>query len=283
MKDVAFGQYYPTESCVHRLDPRAKLIFSLLFIIFIFFVVSYTMYAVVLLFLLSVTLLARIPIRSVLKSVKAVLFLVIFTAILNLFLYSGETVLAEWWVFSITVEGIHFAIKMALRLTFLVTGTSILTLTTTPMELTDGIESLLKPLKYIKVPVHDIAIIMSTALRFIPTLAGETDKIMMAQKARGASIDTGKLHERVKALISILIPLFVSAFRRADELADALDSRCYKASPKRTKYKVLKFSWKDLIAFLVIAALIVLIMLDKYLWGNIDNIIYGFFAGLAGG
>lgn len=283
MKDVAFGQYYPTESCIHRLDPRAKLVFSLLFIIFIFFVVSYTMYAAVLLFLLTVTLLARIPIRSVLKSVKAVIFLVIFTAILNLFLYSGETVLAEWWVFSITIEGIHFAIKMALRLTFLVTGTAILTLTTTPMELTDGIESLLKPLKYIKVPVHDIAIIMSTALRFIPTLASETDKIMMAQKARGASIDTGKLHERVKALISILIPLFVSAFRRADELADALDSRCYKASPKRTKYKVLKFSWKDLVALLVIVALIVLIMLDKYLWGNIDNIIYGFFAGLVGG
>lgn len=280
MKDISFGQYYPTNSPIHRLDPRAKLLFVLMFIIFIFFVVSYTAYLAVFVFLLATILIAKIPFGSILKSIKGVLFLVIFTAILNLFLYNGETVLASWWIFKISTEGINFAIKMALRLVFLVMSTAVLTLTTTPMELTDGLESLLKPLKYIKVPVHDIALIMSTALRFIPNLMEETDKIMMAQKARGAAIDSGKFHERVKALTPILIPLFVSAFRRADELADALDSRCYKACPKRTKYKILKASWRDLLAFLIIAALITFIMLDKYLWGNVDMIIFEFFKSI---
>lgn len=280
MKDMAFGQYYPTNSVIHRIDPRAKLVFVLLFIIFIFFIVSYTSYLAVFIFLTATIIIARIPFRSILKSIRGVLFLVIFTAVLNLFLSSGETVYASWWIFTVSLEGINFAVKMALRLIFLVIATAILTLTTTPMELTDGLESLLKPLKYIKVPVHDIALIMSTALRFIPNLMEETDKIMMAQKARCAAIDTGKTTERIKAMVPILIPLFVSAFRRADELADALDSRCYKASPKRTKYKQLKFAWRDLIALLVIAALITLIMLDKYLWGNLDTVIYNFFSGL---
>lgn len=280
MKDMAFGQYYPTGSVIHRIDPRAKLVFVLLFIIFIFFIVSYTSYLAVFLFLTATIIIARIPFRSILKSIRGVLFLVLFTAVLNLFLSSGETVYASWWIFTISLEGINFAVKMALRLIFLVIATAILTLTTTPMELTDGLESLLKPLKYIKVPVHDIALIMSTALRFIPNLMEETDKIMMAQKARCAAIDTGKTTERIKAMVPILIPLFVSAFRRADELADALDSRCYKASPNRTKYKQLKFAWRDLIALILIAALITLIMLDKYYWGNLDTIIYDFFSNL---
>lgn len=280
MKDMAFGQYYPTGSVIHRIDPRAKLVFVLLFIIFIFFIVSYTSYLAVFLFLTATIIIARIPFRSILKSIRGVLFLVLFTAVLNLFLSSGETVYASWWIFTISLEGINFAVKMALRLIFLVIATAILTLTTTPMELTDGLESLLKPLKYIKVPVHDIALIMSTALRFIPNLMEETDKIMMAQKARCAAIDTGKTTERIKAMVPILIPLFVSAFRRADELADALDSRCYKASPNRTKYKQLKFAWRDLIALVIIAALITLIMLDKYYWGNLDTIIYDFFSNL---
>lgn len=280
MKDMAFGQYYPTGSVIHRIDPRAKLVFVLLFIIFIFFIVSYTSYLAVFLFLTATIIIARIPFRSILKSIRGVLFLVLFTAVLNLFLSSGETVYASWWIFTISLEGINFAVKMALRLIFLVIATAILTLTTTPMELTDGLESLLKPLKYIKVPVHDIALIMSTALRFIPNLMEETDKIMMAQKARCAAIDTGKTTERIKAMVPILIPLFVSAFRRADELADALDSRCYKASPNRTKYKQLKFAWRDLVALIIIAGLITLIMLDKYYWGNLDTIIYDYFSNL---
>ncbi len=265
MRDMAFGQYYPTNSPIHKLDPRAKLIFSLLFMIFIFFAKSYTAFFYVIIFLSAVTIIAKIPLKIVLKSLKLVLFLLIFTGLINLFLYNEGRVLAHWWVFTITDRGIDFTIKLALRLSLLIIGTSMLALTTTPMELTDAIESLLKPLKYIKVPVHDIAITMSIALRFIPTLMEETDKIIAAQKARGAAFDTGKVHERVKSMIPILIPLFVSSFRRADELADALDARCYNATKNRTKMKKLTFTYRDLIAFFVISVLIVLIMLDCYL------------------
>ncbi len=265
MRDMAFGQYYPTNSPIHKLDPRAKLIFSLLFMIFIFFAKSYTAFFYVIIFLSAVTIIAKIPLKIVLKSLKLVLFLLIFTGLINLFLYNEGRVLAHWWVFTITDRGIDFTIKLALRLSLLIIGTSMLALTTTPMELTDAIESLLKPLKYIKVPVHDIAITMSIALRFIPTLMEETDKIIAAQKARGAAFDTGKVHERVKSMIPILIPLFVSSFRRADELADALDARCYNATKNRTKMKKLTFTYRDLVAFFVISVLIVLIMLDCYL------------------
>lgn len=265
MRDMAFGQYYPTNSPIHKLDPRAKLIFSLLFMIFIFFAKSYTAFFYVIIFLSAVTIIAKIPLKIVLKSLKLVLFLLIFTGLINLFLYNEGRVLAHWWVFTITDRGIDFTIKLALRLSLLIIGTSMLALTTTPMELTDAIESLLKPLKYIKVPVHDIAITMSIALRFIPTLMEETDKIIAAQKARGAAFDTGKVHERVKSMIPILIPLFISSFRRADELADALDARCYNATKNRTKMKKLTFTYRDLVAFFVISVLIVLIMLDCYL------------------
>lgn len=264
MRDMSFGQYYPTNSPIHRLDPRAKLIFSLLFMIFIFFAKSYTAFLYVIIFLTIVTIVAKIPLKIVLKSIKLVLFLLIFTGLINLFLYKEGTVLAQWWIFTITDRGIDLTVKLALRLSLLIIGTSILTLTTTPMELTDAIESLLKPLKYIKVPVHDIAITMSIALRFIPTLLEETDKIIAAQKARGASFDTGKVHERVLSIVPILIPLFVSSFRRADELADALDARCYNATKNRTKMKKLTFTYRDLVAFIILSILIVLIMLDCY-------------------
>ncbi len=264
MRDMSFGQYYPTNSPIHRLDPRAKLIFSLLFMIFIFFAKSYTAFLYVIIFLTIVTIVAKIPLKIVLKSIKLVLFLLIFTGLINLFLYKDGTVLAQWWIFTITDRGIDLTVKLALRLSLLIIGTSILTLTTTPMELTDAIESLLKPLKYIKVPVHDIAITMSIALRFIPTLLEETDKIIAAQKARGASFDTGKVHERVLSIVPILIPLFVSSFRRADELADALDARCYNATKNRTKMKKLTFTYRDLVAFIILSILIVLIMLDCY-------------------
>ena len=188
----------------------------------------------------------------------------------------------SWWIIEITLGGIDFAIKMALRISLLVMGTSLLSFTTTPVELTDAIESLLHPLTYIKVPVHDIALIMSIALRFIPGLMDETDKIMMAQKARGAEIDTGGLVKKIKAMLPVLIPLFVSAIRRADELADALDARCYNASNHRTKMKVLKFGVKDAVATLIVLVFATLILLDKYLLGGLDGYIVEFVKGLAG-
>lgn len=291
MRDVAFGQYYPTNSPIHKLDPRAKLIFGLLYMIFIFFTNSYTALFAVFCFVAITIAIAKIPVRAVLKSIKVVLFLLTFTGLLNLFMYEGGNVLAEWWIFKITDKGIDFTIKLSLRLTFLIVGTSLLSFTTSPMELTDGIESLLKPLKYIKVPVHDIALTMSIALRFIPTLMDETDKIIMAQKARGAAFDTGKLTDKVKAMVPVMIPLFVSAFRRADELADALDARCYNATPNRTKMKKLTFTYRDFIAFLVLACVITFIMVDKYYFGafsgdfiasGADYFIYNFFKGLIG-
>ena len=288
MKDVTFGQYYPAESVIHRLDARAKIIFSLLYMIGIFFVVSYTMYLAVFIFLVSVVSLAKIPLKLLFKSVKAILFILFFTAIINVLFYKQGNVLVEWWKIRITDEGINFAVKMVLRLSLLVMGTSLLTFTTTPTALTDAIESLLKPLTYIKVPVHDLAIIMSIALRFIPGLIEETDKIMMAQKARGANLDTGNFVQKIKAMLPVLIPLFVSAFRRADELADALDSRCYNASPNRTKMKVLKYEWRDLVGLLIVVALFVAILLDKYLVGGegifvgIDRLIAQWIRGLVG-
>lgn len=288
MKDVTFGQYYPAESVIHRLDARAKIIFSLLYMIGIFFVASYTMYLAVFIFLVSVVALAKIPLKLLFKSVKAILFILFFTAIINVLFYKQGNVLLEWWIIRITDEGINFAIKMMLRLSLLVMGTSLLTFTTTPTALTDAIESLLKPLTYIKVPVHDLAIIMSIALRFIPGLIEETDKIMMAQKARGANLDTGNFVQKIKAMLPVLIPLFVSAFRRADELADALDSRCYNASPNRTKMKVLKYEWRDLVALIIVVALFVAILLDKYLIGGegifvgIDRLIAQLISGMVG-
>ena len=281
MKDVTFGQYYPTNSVIHRLDPRAKLIFALVYMITIFFVASYCGYALVALFLVAVTLIAKVPLKTLLRSVKAILVIMIFTAIINIFFYHDGRVLVDWGLIQITLGGIDFAIKMALRISLLVMGTSLLSFTTTPVELTDALESLLKPLSYIKVPVHDIALIMSIALRFIPGLMEETDKIMMAQKARGAEIDTGGLIKKVKAMLPVLIPLFVSAIRRADELADALDARCYNATKHRTKMKLLKFTFKDAVAAFAVAAFVTLILLDKYLLGGLDSYIVAFFGGLA--
>lgn len=269
MRDVTFGQYYPTESVIHRLDPRAKMIFTILYIVGIFFIVSFTAYVATFIFLFSVCLISKVPLKTLLKSVKGMLFILIFTSLINLLFYDEGTVLWSWWKLKITSGGITFSIKMFLRLSLLIMGTSLLTFTTKPMELSDGIESLLKPLKYLKVPVHDIALIMSIALRLIPNLLEETDKITMAQEARGADFDSGGLIKKVKAMIPVLIPLFVGAFRKADELADALDSRCYKASTKRTKLKQLKFSYLDAIGAIVILAVVTLILLDKYLVGGI--------------
>ncbi|MDE6372336.1 MAG: energy-coupling factor transporter transmembrane protein EcfT [Clostridia bacterium] len=271
MRDISFGQYYPVKSFIHGIDARIKILVTLLYMVSVFFIVSYTTFFCMFALLTIIIAISHVPYRIVLRSIKGLLFLLIFTAIINIFFTSSGNSLLSFnigkLVISITDQGINFAIKMALRFSLLVLGSSILTFTTTPTELTDALEVLLKPLTYIKIPVHDLAIIMSIALRFIPGLMEETDKIMMAQKARGANLDSGNFFKKIKAMLPVLIPLFVSAFRRADELADALDARCYNASNKRTKMKVFKLKATDLISFFVFTALVVLIFLDKYYIG----------------
>ncbi len=278
-KDVAFGQYYPSNSPVHRLDARVKLLLTLLFVISIFFIKTYFGFMLTLAVLLIVILLARLPIMSVLKSVRGILFIVVFTAVINLFFIKEGEVLVHSGIIMITKTGVHTTVKMVLRLVLLISGASLLSLTTTPVELADGLESLMAPLKLIKVPVRDIAMIMSIALRFIPTLFEETNKIISAQKARGASFDTGNIFARAKALLPVLIPLFVNSFRRADELAFAMDARCYNATDKRTKMKKAKLGIGDLIAFLFIAGYTTVILLDRYYFRtvgiDIDLMIFG--------
>ena len=269
MKDLTFGQYYPSDSVVHRMDARVKILLMILYIAAIFFISSYFGYAVTLIFILAFSLVSKVPITKILKSVKRITVILVITALLNLFFVKAGKVIAHWWIFTITAYGLNYAIMMALRLTFLVIGTTFLTLTTTPTELTDGLESLMTPLKYVKIPVHDIAVIMSIALRFIPTLMEETQKIMNAQKARGATFDTGHLHQRAKALLPVLIPLFVNAFRRADELAFALDARCYNATENRTKYKVQKIKGSDIVGILVVGGYLALVIVDKYVFGGL--------------
>lgn len=278
-KDVSFGQYYPTDSVVHRLDARVKMLLTLMFVIGIFFIKSYFGFMLTAVLLVAIILLARLPMMSVLKSVKGVLFIVLFTAILNLFLIREGEVLWSWSIFTITENGVHTTIKMVLRLVLLISGASLLSLTTTPVALADGVESLMSPLKLIKVPVRDIAMIMSIALRFIPTLFEETNKIISAQKARGASFDTGGLFARAKAMLPVLIPLFVNSFRRADELAFAMDARCYNATENRTKMRQAKIGVSDIIALVLMSAFFVVILLERYYFPtvgiNLDALIFG--------
>lgn len=279
LNDVTFGQYYPAKSFVHSMDPRAKIVLMIAFIVAIFLAKNFFGLAAVILFLIVAVAFSRVPFGRVLRSVKMILFLIIFTAVLNLFFYSGSSSyksLVDWWIITITYESIINTIFLAFRLFLLVMGTSVLTLTTTPVALTDGIESLLTPLKWIKFPVHELALIMSIALRFIPTLMDETNRIVAAQKARGADFETGGLIKRAKAVVPILIPLLVSAFRRAEDLGDAMDARCYSGAKGRTKYKKLTFTWRDLIGLLFVAALITgIVFLNIYLGGKFD--ILGYF------
>lgn len=278
-KDVAFGQYYPSNSPVHRLDARVKLLLTILFVVGIFFVNSYFGFMLTAVVLIAIVLLAKLPVISVLKSVRGILFIVLFTAIINLFFIKDGEVLVQAGTLIITKNGVHTTIKMVLRLVLLISGASLLSLTTTPVELADGMESLMSPLKLIRVPVRDIAMIMSIALRFIPTLFEETNKIIAAQKARGASLDTGGLFARIKALLPVLIPLFVGSFRRADELAFAMDARCYNATDKRTKMKKAKIGIGDIIAVLFMGGFFTVIILERYYFPtvgiNIDLAIFG--------
>ena len=256
MREVSFGQYYPAKSFVHKCDPRAKILFLIVYIVAVFLGKNfYALGACAFVFVL-VAAFSGVPFKSLLRSVKAVLFLLVFMTVLNLLFYKGETILWQWKFIKISKEAIYYTIFLAVRLFLLVLGSSLLTLTTTPVSLADGIESLLSPLKLIRFPVHELALIMSIALRFIPILTDETQRIMNAQKARGADFESGGLVGRVKAIIPILIPLLISAFRRADELGDAMDARCYSGSKVRTKYKKLTFSWRDYLALLSCAALL---------------------------
>ena len=258
MKDVTFGQYYNTDSFVHKMDARVKILLSIAFIVAVFLVKEFFFYGFLASFLwvVLVTILARVPFFSVIRSIKGILFFIVFSAVLQIFFNGqGNTVFA-WQFIKITDVGLLKAGFIVCRITLIVMGTSLLTLTTTPVELADGIESLMYPLKFIKFPVHEFALIMSIALRFIPTLMEETDRIIKAQKARGADFESGNLLKRAKALVPILIPLLVSSFRRADELADAMDARCYSGSKGRTKYKKQRITYRDILGILVVAGLI---------------------------
>ena len=256
LNDVTFGQYYPAKSFMHKSDPRIKLLALIAYIVALFLAKNFYGLAACALVLIFAVIFSRVPLGSVLRSVKAIIFLLVFTAVLNLFFHGGEHLLVHWGIIKIYREGIIFTVFFVLRLFFLVMGSALLTLTTTPVELTDGIESLLTPLKWVRFPVHELALIMSIALRFIPTLIDETNRIIAAQKARGADFESGNIFKRIKAKVPVLIPLLISAFRRAEELGDAMDARCYSATKNRTKYKKLRFGWRDLIIFLTFASLI---------------------------
>lgn len=265
LKDVTFGQYYPSNSFVHRLDPRVKLVFLIIYIVMLFVAKSFYGLALGAVVLFLAIAFSGVPFKSVVRSVRGIIILLIFTSALNLFFHGGETLLCKWGVIEIYLEGVMFAAFLMIRLIFLVMASAILTLTTTPVSLTDAFESLLFPLTLIKVPVHVFALIMSIALRFIPTLIDETNRIINAQKARGADFESGNIFKRVKAVIPILIPLIISALRRAEELGDAMDARCYSSATKRTKYKKLKLGWRDAIAALMAAITIAgIILLNIY-------------------
>lgn len=256
LKDVTLGQYFPGNSFVHRLDPRTKLLFLIVYIVALFTADGWIAYGLILAFLITVISVSKVPLKSILSGMKPLVLILIFTGVLNIFFTPGQTVWVSVGFVKITQEGVVRAIFMMGRILMLITGTFLLTYTTSPIALTDGLESLLSPLKKLRLPVHELSMMMCIALRFIPTLIEETDKIMSAQKARGADFETGNLFHRVKALVPILVPLFISAFRRADELATAMECRCYQGGDGRTKMKLLRFHRGDFLAFCAAALLL---------------------------
>lgn len=260
LKDITLGQYFPGNSFVHRLDPRTKILCMIAYIVLIFCIKDFAGYAVLAVFTAICVFSSRVPVKFVLKGVKPIMLFIVITAVFNLFLTGGRT-LWKWGFLTITYEGVRLAIFMVLRLFFLIMGTSLLTLTTSPIVLTDGMEALLAPLKRIGVPAHELAMMMTIALRFVPTLLEETDKIMKAQAARGADFESGNIMRRAKAMVPILIPLFISAFRRADDLAVAMECRCYRGGENRTRLRELKMGAVDAagwLAMLIFAAAIIL-------------------------
>lgn len=261
LRDITIGQYYPAESCIHRLDPRVKIVCTLLFLVSLFVQNSLLGYVIATLFLGCVIHLSRVPLKFILKGLKPIVILLLFTIVMNLFLTRGGETLVHFWIFTITESGLRTSVFMAVRLMYLVAGSSIMTFTTSPNGLTDGLEKLLHPLNRINVPVHEVAMMMSIALRFIPILLEETDKIMKAQIARGADFESGNIVQRAKSMIPILVPLFVSAFRRANDLAMAMESRCYHGGEGRTKMKPLKYKAADRGAYFVTVLYLVIIVL----------------------
>lgn len=251
IRDITLGQYYPADSILHRLDPRVKFLGTMAFVVSIFLFYSFVGYGVATVFLVAMIALSKVPVKFMFKGLKAILLILMITVVFNIILTPGEP-LWQWGIIKITKEGLILAGKMAVRLTYLVIGSSIMTLTTTPNQLTDGLESLMRPLNRIKVPVHEIAMMMSIALRFIPILLEETDKIMKAQIARGADFENGNLIQKAKALVPLLVPLFISAFRRANDLAMAMEARCYHGGSGRTQMKPLHYRSRDYIALGII-------------------------------
>ncbi len=262
LRDITLGQYYPADSVIHKLDPRVKLFSTLIYIISLFSLRGVTALIVATLFLFGVIRTSKVPFKFMDKGLKAIMVLMLITALFNLFLTPGEE-LVSFWVFTITREGVKNACLMAIRLTYLILGTSIMTLTTTPNQLTDGLEKALMPLSKIGVPVHAIAMMMSIALRFIPILIEETDKIMKAQMARGADFESGNLMKKVKSMIPLLVPLFISAFRRADDLAMAMEARCYNGGAGRTKMKPLRYAGRDRVAYVAVVLYLAVILLCR--------------------
>ncbi|MCR5310467.1 MAG: energy-coupling factor transporter transmembrane protein EcfT [Lachnospiraceae bacterium] len=262
LRDITLGQYYPADSVIHRLDPRVKLFGTLVYLVTLFLTDNFIGYLLALLFLAVTITVSKVPVSFILRGLKAVMVLLLFSVVLNLFMTKGEVVFSVWKI-SVTKEGIYIAAFMAIRILFLIMGSSIMTLTTTPNNLTDGLEKGLGFLKIFRVPVHEIAMMMSIALRFIPILMEETDKIMKAQMARGADFESKKLTKKVKALIPLLVPLFVSAFRRANDLATAMEARCYRGGKGRTKMKPLVYKKRDVLAYLIIFGYLAAVILIK--------------------
>ena len=269
LRDITIGQHFPGDSLVHKFDPRMKLVLTIVYIILLFAASNPLGLTLSLVFLVAMYGVAKIPFKLITKSLKPILPIILFTAVLNLFFVSGEgEPLVHFWVLNIYAEGLRYAILMAVRVMALIAGTSLLTYTTSPIVLTDAIEQLLKPLGRLHFPVHELAMMMSIALRFIPTLIEETDKIMNAQKARGAMLDNGSMMERVKALVPVLIPLFISAFRRADELAMAMECRCYRGGDGLTRLKVLRCTRQDYIDLAVCIACFLVILSSRLVFPN---------------
>ena len=265
LKDITLGQYFPGNSVIHRLDPRTKLIVLVVYMVTLFVASGWVSYGVLLLFLLTVIKISAIPGKSIVRGMKPLVMILVFTGVLNLFFNKDGRVLVDFWGITITTGGAERAAFMLVRILMLVTATFLLTYTTSPISLTDGLESLLSPLKRLHAPVHELSMMMSIALRFIPTLIEETDKIMSAQKARGADFESGNLLSRAKALVPILVPLFISAFRRADELATAMECRCYHGGEGRTKLSELHYQKRDYLAYLSGAALLAVMIVLRQL------------------
>lgn len=279
LRDITLGQYYPADSVIHKLDPRVKLFGTLIYVISLFVFKGLPAFILAAIFLVVLIKLSKVPFSYMVKGLKTIVLIMLFAAVFNLFLTPG-TKLVSFWIFTITYEGLKNAVVMMVRLMFLIIGTSLMTLTTTPNELTDGLEKALSPLKYIKVPVHEIAMMMSIALRFIPILIEETDKIMKAQMARGADFEHGNLIQKAKNMVPLLVPLFVSAFRRANDLAMAMEARCYRGGEGRTKMKPLHYQKRDRMAYLTLLVYLAAVIGLRILW---INVLSGMAAGILPG